>query len=372
MSKHDSGIVTEAAPHTIKKFELIEAYVDEWARKILGFGVSKGVIYIDCMSNSGLYYDENKNIVEGTAIRVAKKLNEIIINYSGKKAVAIFNDIDNARVERLKNEIEKLKLNNIEISYHNEDCDTFLQGLNSTEWTEFNTLLLYDPYNASINWNAIKPFLNRWGEVIINHMVFDTPRGVTQAKKKSVIERYEETYQRDIDSLIETDKSELDKIIRSIIKNNVQRTSSKYYISLAPFYSRTNGKLYSLFHCTSNIEGIKLYKKVTWKTFGGKSSLKHSRYDNNQPTFDFGSEITLQEKSDPECYTVSDIAKYIYEKYSNAGTYLLADIYADLDEHPVFPSDGYKNEIKSELKKLGVKISGTTITFPQKQGGEVQ
>ena len=79
MSKHDNSIITEAAPHTIKKFELIESYVDEWARKILGFGQSKGVIYIDCMSNSGLYYNEKKNLVEGTAIRVARKLNDIIV-----------------------------------------------------------------------------------------------------------------------------------------------------------------------------------------------------------------------------------------------------------------------------------------------------
>ena len=371
MSKHDNSIITEAAPHTIKKFELIESYVDEWARKILGFGQSKGVIYIDCMSNSGLYYNEKKNLVEGTAIRVARKLNDIIVSYPGKKAIILFNDLEKARVERLKKEIEKLNLNNIEVIYHNEDCDSFLQGLNSTEWTEFNTLLLYDPYNASINWAAIKPFLNRWGEVIINHMAFDTPRGVTQAKKKNVVRRYEETYQRDIDSLKETDKRELDKIIVSIIKNNVQKTNANYFISLAPFYSRRNGKLYSLIHCTSNIEGIKLYKRITWKTFGNKSSLKKTHYDNNQPTFDFGAEIALQGTADPECYSVSDIAKYIFETFNSKKVVLLKEIYADLDKHPIFPSDGYKNEIKAELKKLGIKISNTTITFPQKQG-EVQ
>ena len=43
----------------------------------------------------------------------------------------------------------------------------------------------------------------------------------------------------------------------------------------------------------------------------------------------------------------------------------------NLDEHPIFPSDGFKNEIKAELKNLGIEISSTTITFPQKQG-EVQ
>ena len=71
--------ITKISPHTVKKFELIEKYVDEWARKILGFnGVnglpgSKGVIYIDCMCNSGVYEVDGK-LVEGTALRVAKSL----------------------------------------------------------------------------------------------------------------------------------------------------------------------------------------------------------------------------------------------------------------------------------------------------------
>ena len=50
--------ITKISPHTVKKFELIEKYVDEWARKILGFNGtnglsgSKGIIYIDCMSTN--------------------------------------------------------------------------------------------------------------------------------------------------------------------------------------------------------------------------------------------------------------------------------------------------------------------------------
>ena len=98
-------IITEAKPHTIKKFELIERYVDEWARKILGYNGkagqdgSKGVIFIDCMCNSGEYRDIDGIYVEGTALRVAKKLNEIILNYPGKEAVLIFNDISSDRVE---------------------------------------------------------------------------------------------------------------------------------------------------------------------------------------------------------------------------------------------------------------------------------
>ena len=35
--------ITKISPHTVKKFELIEKYVDEWARKILGFNGTKGI-----------------------------------------------------------------------------------------------------------------------------------------------------------------------------------------------------------------------------------------------------------------------------------------------------------------------------------------
>ena len=227
MSKHDNSIITEAAPHTIKKFELISNYVDGWARKILGYGKSRGIIYIDCMSNSGVYTN-NGNIVEGTAIRVAKELNEIISNYPDKKAIAIFNDLSKEKINLLEQEISKLKLNsNIEIYYHCEDRSSFLHGLALKNWDDFNTLLVYDPYKAEIDWEAITPFLNTWGEVIINHMVSDTNRGASQAKKSEVINRYEETYQKDISSIIElgNNKKQLENIVESIIN----RKSEKYH-----------------------------------------------------------------------------------------------------------------------------------------------
>ena len=36
MATSTNAIISRAAPHTIKKFELISNYVDGWARKILG------------------------------------------------------------------------------------------------------------------------------------------------------------------------------------------------------------------------------------------------------------------------------------------------------------------------------------------------
>ena len=176
--KKKVDVIEKVAPHTIKKCELIEHYVDEWARKILGFnGVngrdgSKGIIYIDCMSNSGLYYDSDDNLVDGTALRVAKRLNEILPNYPGKMGYVMFNDISQEKIDRLKKELDGLKLSNITVRFNCGDGNEFIKELDIKELQkQCGTLLLYDPYQAAIDWDAITPYLNTWGEVIINHMV---------------------------------------------------------------------------------------------------------------------------------------------------------------------------------------------------------
>ena len=199
---------------------------------------------------------------------------------------------------------------------HEKDADRFIALIDKYEnfdkltiamLNEF-TLLLYDPYNASIDWDAVTPYLNRWGEVIINHMSSDTVRGISQAKRSGAAERYEETYQSNIESLLNASKEDLDRIVVSIIQNNVHKSS--YYISPFAFYSRTNGKLYSLIHCSASIEGIKLYKKVAWQTFGNKSSLKNTHGFENQLTLDLYGNGTADVQTDEQCYFIHDIAKY--------------------------------------------------------------
>lgn len=380
MSKQmNNEIITEAKPHTIKKFELIERYVDEWARKILGYDGkdgregSKGIIYIDCMSNSGVYRDENGNQIEGTALRVAKRLNDIVTNYPGKSAILIFNDNSEQRIEYLKTVIEKANLTNIQVVYRSEDCNSFLRGLDLDSYKrQFNTLLLYDPYKAAIDWDAVTPFLNTWGEVIINHMVFDTSRGASQAKKKNVIVRYTETYQEDIGTIIKMgkDKHQLNDAIIAIINKRRTGSPQRKYIASFPFFTRTNGLVYNLIHCCSNIEGIKLFKRVAWKTFGDKSSLKNTHGDEMQLQFNLTGEGFFDSPTDEDCYFVKDIAKYIYDKYKSNNPLYLTTIYADLDEHPIFPSDGYKNEIKDELRRTyGAKFHRNgTVTFADTEG----
>jgi three-Cys-motif partner protein len=356
----DTSPISVAKPHTIKKFELISHYVDEWARKILGYDKSAGIIYIDCMCNCGVYYDEDGSLIDGTAILVVKALDDIISNYSGKKAILYFNDIDEAKVSKLQEVISQIAPKNLNINFNIGDANEFLKSLNIGKYSYYNTLLIYDPFNAAIDWSAVSPYLNIWGEVIINHMVSDTVRGAHVAQKDDVIAKYQETYQTSIEEIIRLgcDRKSLDQVIVNIIKNQTSNSNREHFVASFPFFNRVNGQVYNLIHCCSNIKGLILYKKVAWKTFGGKSSLKNTHGVENQLCLSLnGSESIIDTVTDDSCFYVKDIAKYIVDQFGSLGSVELQTIYDDLDRHPIFPSDGFKNEIKEELKlSYGVKF----------------
>ena len=54
MSSKKKSVISKASPHTIKKFELIEEYIKSWAEKLLLTDSCNGLIFIDCMCNSGV------------------------------------------------------------------------------------------------------------------------------------------------------------------------------------------------------------------------------------------------------------------------------------------------------------------------------
>lgn len=370
-------------PHTINKIEIINNYVDGWARKILGFDGkngklgSKGIIYIDCMSNAGMYLDIEGNEVKGTAIRVAKTLQTIIKNYPDKEVVLFFNDYDCKKIEALKHYLCEYKIetdnkNRFKIYFNCIDRDEFLIKVDKIikkYFNGYNTLLIYDPYEATLNWSAMAPFINRWGEVIINHMVSDTTRGAKQARKTEVKQKYQETYQRDIEEIIKvgTDKSKLEKIVLNIIKN-IANPNYNTYLASFPFFSRKNGLIYNLIFCTHHVEGIKLFKQKAWNAFGNRSSTKKCCNNNGQLHFELQNEkprIVEIDEHDEDCYYIKDVADYIFNKYIERAGVSMNEVYSDLDVHPVFPTDGYKREIKRELKeRYGVEIKrDNTLIF---------
>ena len=350
-SSNNFEIISRASPHTKKKFELIENYIETWAQKLMNNPACNGLIFIDCMCNSGVYYGDDDEEVLGTPIRVSKILREVAGQYPGKQVYLYFNDLSAEKIELLKTRLPEDKKN-----YHtiitNRDGNELLKemGAKLNQRNKLHYFLLYDPYDASIDWEALLPFFRNWGEVMINHMVSDPVRAITQVKKQTKKEKYENTYLTDFANLVPfgSDKTAYEARVEKII--NHLKGQRRYFVAAFPFYNSQNFQMYSLIHCTSNKEGFKLYKKTAWKTFGAKSSTKNTHGNEQQMTLDFEGTGAITLPTDESCFFVTDIAKYIQKVFAGRENVPLSELWSLLDDHPIFPSEGYRPEIRSELK----------------------
>lgn len=367
--KNLDGTIDTVHPHTIKKFELIEAYVKTWAQKLLNFGPCNGITFIDCMSNRGVYRDDSGREVFGTPIRVSNYISEIMKTYPQKQAWLYFNDLSPEKIETLRTYLPP-ETGNFHITTRSGDGNELLKEINISSHPQVNYLLVYDPYQASVDWEALMPFLRNWGEVIINHMVSDPIRGISQAKRDSTVVKYEQTYLASIQELATfgSNRESYEKRVEEIMIALRGTSSKRYYIASFPFFNTNNTLVYNLIHGSSNIEGFKLFKKTAWKIFGGKSSIKDTHGNEQQLMFDMSGKGKVTTFTDEYCYYVKDIAKYLYNLFAGKSDVPLKKVWSALDEHPVFPSEGYANEIKNILKNdYNCKISRTSITFTNRR-----
>ncbi|MDR2772450.1 MAG: three-Cys-motif partner protein TcmP [Elusimicrobiota bacterium] len=358
----------KVSPHTIKKFELIEKYVKDWAPKLLNYPNCKGIVFIDCMCNSGIYNDYLDKKVVGTPIRVAAYLADTMKTYPNKQAHLYFNDLSAEKIEVLKTRLPA-DANNFHITTRIGDGNDLLKTIRATNISHTHYLLVYDPNQASIDWVALSPFLRNWGEVIINHMVSDSIRGVSQAKSDATKAKYAQTYGAPVESLLtfRGKRDAYEKRIQKII-TMLSTQTGKRYIAPFPFFNKKNSLVYNLIHCSGHIAGFKLFKKTAWKTFGGKSSTKNTYGNEKQPELDFNGTGELNTMTDEYCYYVKDIAKFIHDSFIGQQNVSLSEVWRLLDDHPTFPSDGYKPEIKKELKDIYRDIvSKKSITFTKRR-----
>ena len=358
-------IIGLANPHTIKKFELIEKYVETWAHKLLQNPYCFGLVFIDCMSNSGEYIDNDGKQVFGTPVRVAKYLRIIAGQYPSKQIDLFFSDLCASKTAHLKGLMPN-ESHNFHVHITTEDGNELAKRLGKTMSNKKHYLLVYDPFEATIDWSAIIPFINNWSEVILNHMVSDSIRAVKMVKKDEARSKYERTYLMDLENLIPygSDKKAYETRIEDIIKALRRNSGSRYYIAAFPFFNEKNAIVYNLIHCTSNIKGFRLYKQSAWQTFGGKSSTKNTHGLENQLMLDLNGMGTPKAHTDEFCFYIKDIAEYLQKSFHGRSNVPLNDIWTLLDSHPVFPSDGFRTQIKNELKQnYNASISRSTISF---------
>ena len=355
-SKNNSQVISKASPHTVKKFELIEEYIKSWAQKLMLNDACNSIVFIDCMCNSGVYKSTSDGaIIEGTPIRVAKALLDVAHRYGNKTVEIYLNDNSTEKISELRKHLPSDE-RNFKIVSSVQDGNELLKvigpQMKRTSCKHF--FLLYDPYDASIDWDALAPFFRSWGEVLLNHMVFDPARAITQVKRAETKEKYEHTYFKDFENLIPygSNKNAYEERVEEIIAK--LKGNRQYYVSAFPFFNSQNSLVYNLIHCTSNAAGFSLYKQSAWKVFGGQSSTKHLHTNQDQLVMDFGmpSSGSISFATDESCYTVRDIAKYLCRTFSGNQDVPLEELWKALEKHPIFPSDGFRNEIKAELKGL--------------------
>ena len=302
-SSNNNEVISKAKPHTVKKFELIKRYIEAWAQKLLNNPRCNGVIYIDCMCNSGVYKDIYDEIVYGTPVRVAEVLTKAAEQYPHKSIQMYFNDYSSEKVALLQKTITERTtqgLSNVSINYTAIDGNMLLKSM-SRQLNASNNLhyfLLYDPYQAAIDWEALAPYFRYWGEVMINHMGRDTIRAISQVTRPETKQKYEDTYLiDDFEKLVPygSDKEAYEQRVGEIIDAFSRRSGRRYYVAAFPFFNRNNSWQYDLIHCTGSVEGYKLYKNSAWKVFGDKSSTKNSHVDQTQLVLDFeGLGTTIQ------------------------------------------------------------------------------
>lgn len=371
-SPNNNALISHASPHTIKKFELIEAYIKTWVQKLLQNQSCRSIVFIDCMCNSGLYYSDDENIVWGTPIRISKILREAAGQYPSKKIYVYLNDFSQEKVDLLKENLPK-ECRNFKYCITCRDANDMLReiGLKLPGQKQLHFFLFYDPYDASINWDVLTPFFRSWGEILINHVVNDSVRAITQVKKQETKEKYEGTYRTSFENLLPygSKREAYEKRIEEIIATLKGHRRREYYVATFPFFNSRNSLVYDLIHCTGSEAGFKLFKATAWKTFGGKSSLKDTHGTENQLVLDFDGDGDITTHVDKTCYNIMDIVHYVHRRYQGKSDIPFADIWALLDHHPIFPSDGYRNEIKAGLKEYyRDKISRSTITFASSGG----
>ena len=141
MSAKKKNIISKASPHTIKKFELIEEYIKSWAQKLLLTESCNGLIFIDCMCNSGVYTDDAGRLVKGTAVRVSEALREASRTYTEKNIHIYLNDKDKARVDELKKHLPQDE-RNFKIVTSCGDAHELLRTIGDHSYMELGTCII--------------------------------------------------------------------------------------------------------------------------------------------------------------------------------------------------------------------------------------
>lgn len=158
--------------HSMAKVRLLGEYLKRYLNVIANDKYTRKINIYDLFCGQGIY----ENGGEGSPIVIMKAINELHANTQNSKFIpkinCFFNDIDEHKVENLKQAIENRKLNNWEygsINYKTIDYKEYLRLLQDKfmSYTE-KSFIFIDPYEYKhIKISHIKKLMNRKSEVLL-------------------------------------------------------------------------------------------------------------------------------------------------------------------------------------------------------------
>jgi hypothetical protein len=195
-------------------------------------------------------------------------------------------------------------------------------------------------------------------------MISDSVRAIPQVKSERAKNKYEQTYLATLENLISVgeDKELYEKRIHEVMMSLRGSSAGGYYIASFPFFNSKNALLYHLIQGSRSRVGFNLFKKTAWKTFGGKSSCKNVRSKGAQLQLDFDDTGIPTISTDEECYSLWDIANYLYGTFRGKADVPVNVVWDALNHHPVFPESGFRRDIKRILEE-DFKAHRTTKTI---------
>ncbi len=188
-------------------------------------------------------------------IRVANALLDVARTYSDKQVFLYFNDLNTARVEELKKHLPPDE-RNFKIITLNEGCDGLLDTIEPQlkESSHYHYFLLYDPYNANIEWRVLVPFFRYWGRGYDQSCTDGSDsRYYKRQECYGNRKKYEHTYLEEFEKLLPygSNQSAYEKRVAEIIDH--MKGNREYYVASFPFYNRNRSLMYDLIHCTKAI-----------------------------------------------------------------------------------------------------------------------
>lgn len=379
---------------TIKKFEVIEYYVDEWIHKILnhsrnGKRVYENLFFIDAMANAGEYLNKHEDKVMGTSLRVLGKYKKYSRKYPNAKMKLSLNDIDKQAIKCQKCRAKKFLTNNINLKCNVLDVSDFLNLItdNIDKLKNTHMLLFYDPYEADIRWDEISKllseikknsYINSIGvDIIITHFhQNDAKRNVdNEIKNLDVKRKYERTYNINYDDYIKTLRS-LDKLDRTkwyrnriVELINKKLLIDKNNIAYAPVFTDNNVPAYDIVFASHSPKAKLLFKRAMYDKMKDEEvgvQQMSLDFDDAKQELDYVSEKANYKEYDI-FYTVRHFGRVVANHF-NGQSVRDKDFKEYLEKHPYIPKDGVLKDLKKELTKVhDVKIINGVYNFKNKE-----